>query len=114
KHALLDTDERLAYLTEVSKWYAEGLLDNDYFAVDKKTQATKVLNSQTGATYAPGGSGMGTWIPAFKETDPNVKFCSAPPMTPERGKYPKLSRMNVVYGKGAPGAAISTDCKNIE
>jgi len=113
KHGLIEPN-RLDYLTEARKWYEEGLLDSEFLVVDKNTQATKVMNSQVGATYAPGGSGMGTWIPAFQEIDPTVDFCSAPPMSPEKGRLAKFSRMNTIYGNSGPSAAISTACKNVE
>jgi putative aldouronate transport system substrate-binding protein len=70
-----------------------------------------MLNSQAGATWAPGGSGIGTWLPAMQKTDPNVNFVSAPPMSPEKGKVAELSRMNGLFESGA---AISTSCKKIE
>lgn len=113
KHGLIDAT-RLDYLTEARKWYEEGLLDSEFLVVDKNTQANKVLNGQVGATYAPGGSGMGTWIPALQETDPNIDFTSAPPMTPVKGRLAKFSKMNTIYGNSGPSAAISTACKNVE
>lgn len=105
---------RKAYLETMAKWYKEGLLDNDFFAVDKKTQATKVLNGECGATYAPGGSGIGTWLPAMRKTDPNVELVSAPPMSSKKGRYAKFSKMNTLYSDSGYSAAISTSCKNIE
>ena len=110
KNPIVD-DSRLAYLTEAKKWYDEGILDSEFLAVDKKTQASKMLNEQAGATWAPGGSGIGTWLPALREADPNVDFSSAPPMYPEKGRVSKYSKINQLYGSGA---AISTGCKNIE
>ena len=106
--------ERKAYLTEIRKWYAEGLLDNDYFAVDRNTQQTKVLNNLVGATYAPGGSGIGTWLPAMQKSDPSVRMVSASPMTPVKGRNSKFAKINDVYDKGGYSAAITTSCKNIE
>ena len=110
KNPVID-ETRLAYLTEAKKWYDEGILDSEFLAVDKKTQASKILNEQAGATWAPGGSGIGTWLPALRETDPNVDFVSAPPMYPEKGRVSKYSKINQLYGSGA---AISTACTNIE
>ncbi|MDL2228847.1 extracellular solute-binding protein [Treponema sp. OttesenSCG-928-L16] len=112
-HGLIQ-NERRAYLAEIRKWYAEGLLDNDYFAVDRNTQQTKVLNSIVGATWAPGGSGIGTWLPAMQKNDPSVRMVSAAPMTPVRGRNSKFARMNTIYSDSGYSAAISTSCKNIE
>jgi putative aldouronate transport system substrate-binding protein len=112
KHGLLDAENRKAFITEAAKWYAEGLLDSDYLVVDRNTQASKILNSESAVTWAPGGSGIGQWIPAFKEIDPNAGFSSAPPMTPERGRNAKFSQMNAILD--GSGAAITTSCKNVE
>jgi len=105
---------RKAYLENTAKWYKEGLLDNDFFAVDKKTQATKVLNNECGATYAPGGSGIGTWLPAMRKTNPSVELVSAAPMSSTKGKYSKFSKMDTLYTASGYSAAISTSCKNVE
>ena len=106
--------ERKNYLGTVSKWYKEGLLDNDYFAVDKKVQATKVLNNECGATWAPGGSGIGTWLPAMRKSNPQVELVSASQMTSKKGQYAKFARMNQVYSNSGYSGAISTSCKNVE
>ncbi len=106
--------ERKDYLEGTHRWYAEDLLDHDYFAVDKKTQATKVLNNLVGATYAPGGSGIGTWLPAMRKSDPAVNLISCAPMTPDAGRLSKFSKMNTIYSNSGYSAAISTACRDIE
>ena len=111
KHGLLDAEQRRAFLTEAAKWYAEGLIDSDYLVVDRNTQASKILNSEVAVTWAPGGSGIGQWIPAFKEIDPNAGFSSAPQMTPDKNRNSKFAQMNAVFDGG--GAAITTSCKNV-
>jgi putative aldouronate transport system substrate-binding protein len=111
-HGLIEP-ERRAYLTEIRKWYAEGLLDNDYFAVDRSTQQSKVLNSIVAVTWAPGGSGIGTWLPAMRKTDPSVELVSAAPMTPVRGRNSKFAKINAMFDGGG-SAAITTACKNVE
>jgi putative aldouronate transport system substrate-binding protein len=111
-HGLIEP-ERRAYLTEIRKWYAEGLLDNDYFAVDRSTQQSKVLNGIVGVTWAPGGSGIGTWLPAMRKTDPSVELVSAAPMTPVKGRNSKFAKINAMFDGGA-SAAITTSCKNVE
>lgn len=107
-------DARKNYLETVARWYKDGLLDNDYFATDKKVQATKVLNNECGITWAPGGSGIGTWLPAMRKTNADVELVSAPPMTPDKSRYSKFAQMNAIYGNSGNSAAISTSCKNVE
>lgn len=113
RHGLIDP-ARKNFLEGTAKWYKEGLLDNDYFAVDRNVQATKILNSVAAATYAPGGSGMGAWIPAFQQIDPSVKFTSSPPLSPVRGRNAKFSKMNAIYNDSGYSAAISATSKNVE
>ena len=107
-------DSRKDYLAFANKLYTEGLLDNDYLSVDKKSQAVKVLNNMIGATYAPGGSGIGTWLPALRAEDPSVEMVSARPISPSRDRLSKFAKMNSIYDKSGTSAAISTSCKNVE
>ncbi len=105
---------RKNYLEFTHKLYAEGLLDNDYLSVDKKSQAVKVLNNLCGATYAPGGSGIGTWLPAMQQSDPSIELVSARPISPDSNRYSKFAKMSTIYSNSGPSAAISTACKNVE
>jgi len=113
-HCGLIEPQRKTYLETVARWYKDGLLDNDYFAVDKKTQQTKMLNNEVGITYAPGGSGIGTWLPAMQKKNPDVKLVSAAPMTPDKSRYAKFAKMNTLYNNSGTSAAISKSCKNVE
>lgn len=112
-HGLYEASRR-DYLAYAAKLYKEGLLDSDYLSVDKNSQAVKVLNGLTGATYAPGGSGMGTWLPAMQQTDPSVKMVSARPISPSADRYSKFAKMSNIYADSGASAAISTNCKNVE
>ena len=113
KHGLLEPGRR-EFLTEMHKWYEEGLLDNDYLVVDKKTQASYVTTGRCAATYAPGSGGIGTWLPAMQEVDPSVELVSAPPVTSVKGQNAKFSRVNPVYSGSTSCPAITTSCENIE
>ncbi len=105
---------RKDYLAYTNKLYKEGLLDNDYLSVDKKSQAVKVLNNLTAATYAPGGSGIGTWLPAMQQTDPSVEMISARPISPDPNQYSKFAKMSTIYSNSGTSAAISSSSKNVE
>jgi hypothetical protein len=112
KHGLIEPN-RKDYLKYTAKLYKEGLLDNDYLSVDKKSQAVKVLNNMIAATYAPGGSGIGTWLPAMQKTDPSVELVSARPISPDASRYSKFAKMSTVYSNSGTSAAITTSCKNV-
>ncbi|MDY4611453.1 MAG: extracellular solute-binding protein [Sphaerochaetaceae bacterium] len=113
-HNGLIESTRKGYLEFTHKLYAEGLLDNDYLSVDKKSQAVKVLNNLCAATYAPGGSGIGTWLPAMQQSDPSVELVSARPISPDSSRYSRFAKMSTIYSNSGPSAAISTSCKNVE
>ncbi|MCI6674329.1 MAG: extracellular solute-binding protein [Sphaerochaetaceae bacterium] len=112
-HGYLDPQRR-QFLEYVHKLYAEKLLDNDYLAVDKKGLGVKILNNLAGAGYAPGGSGIGTWLPAMRKTDPSVELVSSRPISPSRDRLSKFAKMTAIYSDAGPSAAISTSCKNVE
>ena len=107
-------ENRREYLAFANKLYSEGLLDNDYLSVDKKSLGVKVLNNLVAGCYAPGASGIGTWLPALQKEDPSVKMVSARPISPEKDRYSKFAKMNSIYDASGTSAAISTSCKNIE
>ena len=108
-HGYLDP-QRKDFLEYVHKLYSEKLLDNDYLAVDKKGLGVKILNEVAWAGYAPGGSGIGTWLPAMRKTDPNVDLVSARPISPSRDRYSKFAKMTSIYSNAGPSAAITTSC----
>lgn len=110
KNGLVEST-RYNYLSTMHKWYSEGLLDNDYLVVDTKAMNSKMLNSTAAATYAPGGSGLGTWLPQMQATDPSVELVYTPPITSTKGKNAKFSKLNAVAD--GSGAAITTSCKHV-
>ncbi len=113
-HNGLIEPNRKDYLAFAAKLYKEDLLDNDYLSVDKKSQAVKVLNNLCGATYAPGGSGIGTWLPAMQQSDPSVQMSSARPISPDPNRYSKFAKMSTIYSNSGPSAAISSSSKQVE
>jgi len=113
KHGLIE-NSRKDYLAYTAKLYKEGLLDNDYLSVDKKSQAVKVLNNMIAGTYAPGGSGIGTWLPAMQQTDSSVELVSARPISPDSSRYSRYAKMSTIYSNSGTSAAISSSCKNVE
>jgi len=113
RYGLIESN-RKEYLAFAQKLYKEGLFDNDYLSVDKKSQAVKVLNGFCGATYAPGGSGIGTWLPAMQQSDPSVEMSSARPISPSRNQLSKFAKMSTIYSNSGYSAAISATSKNVE
>ncbi len=94
----------------LAKWYEEGLLDKNYLVNDNTIKESNILNGKSGATVAPGGSGLGKWLQTMKGKEFALKGIQYPN---EAGK--EVNRFVPLSSKYASyGAAISADCKNIE
>ena len=72
-----------------------------------------ILNSTTAIGYAPGGSGIGTWLPQMQKNDPTVTMSSAKPLSPVKGRNSMFAKMDTIYSNAGDSAAITTSCKNI-
>lgn len=107
-------ENRKEYLKFVNKLYEEGLFDNDYLSVDKNQLQVNVLNGLCAVAYAPGGSGIGTWLPAMRQSDPDVELVSSRPISPEKGRLSKFAKMNNIYDASGSSSAITTSCRNVE
>ena len=112
KSGLLEHN-RYDYLVFLNKLYTEGLLYSDYLTLDKKGMGNLILNSTTAIGYAPGGSGIGTWLPQMQKNDPSVTMASAKPLSPEKGRLAKFAKMDTLYSNAGASAAITTSCKDI-
>jgi putative aldouronate transport system substrate-binding protein len=101
------------WMTMMAQWYKEGLLDPDLPSMQTSQVAQKLSSGTSGATIAAVGSGMGTWTPAARQTNPKYELIALGP--PQRVKGEK-----VVYGNpsmpysGQNAVAISASCKNVE
>lgn len=98
-----------AYLTEMWKWYAEGLLDPDYVSQDQKGFEAKVVGDKVAAYSGLVNGHMGKFH-ALKKNDPSFKLIGLPFPVGPAGKSYGLRNPNVT----GQGIAISTNCKNKE
>lgn len=95
------------FLTEMAKWYKEGLLDKNFMSVDEKALDSAVLSGSTGATVAGLGGGIGKYLGAA--TTKGFDLCGAKYPVLNKGDKPMFSaRQNPYPGYGA---AISKNCK---
>ncbi|WP_405154689.1 extracellular solute-binding protein [Paenibacillus sp. FSL K6-0108] len=72
------------FLTMFHRWYQEGLIDPDFATNDQKTYDAKILSSQAGAFFTFIGGGVGRYLPALQETDPNANLTAT--------QYPVLNK----------------------
>ena len=54
------------YLTTMNRWYKEGLLDKEFATINGSAANARMLEGQSGATYAFIGGGMGPLLNAWK------------------------------------------------
>lgn len=104
------TPEYKEFLKTMNKWYEEGLLDNNFTGSDSKMVDSSILNGKAGATVGALGGGIGKWLNS--KPDDKYDLVGAPWPVLNKGERHKFSsRQNKVSGYGA---AISTNCKNVD
>lgn len=107
------TPEFKTELEYLHKLYADGLLDKNFNATDKKAQDSNMLNGKSGATYGAGGSNIGVWIPTAQTKDPKYDLVAAKFPVQKKGDKPHF--MNYTSGIDRnTQAAITTKCKDVE
>lgn len=101
------------YITEMARWYKEGLIDSEYSAVDKKVLDANMTNDISGATIAYVGSSMGNYL-AVKKDDPNFNLVAAPWPSKSEGT-PNYIGTNLNRRTGNDvGTVITTKCKDVD
>lgn len=96
----------------MSRWYKEGLLDNDF-----ATNSTNIIDAQmtdgtSGARIGFIGSTMGVYMNMMKDKDKRYSLVAAPYPVKNKGDVQTVSNLN--YDAQQPYAAITTECKNPE
>ena len=97
----------------MAKWYREGLIDPDLMSIQTALQNTKMTNGTAGSTVASGGSGIGTWTPAARQTNPRYEIIAIADPVERAGQKLIYSIPNQNYS-GQDCAAISGTSKNVE
>lgn len=106
-------DEWKEYLTQMHKWYNEGLIDKNIASFDQTVHTANILNGRVGATFGSAGGGVGKWMNAKKTTDATFKVIGVPYPVAQKGEVPKFANQENVY-HAASSYAISGQCKNPE
>lgn len=98
------------FITEMEKWYSEGLIDKDFASNSKEQTDTRMLTGKSGATYGLIGSGMGNLLSAA----PDDKYALAAAKYPslEKGGKSEMGAKDSKYYE--PAYLISSTCKNKE
>lgn len=98
------------YLTEMAKWYQEGLIDPEFSTQDSKQFESKMTNDVGGAYYGSLSGNLGKFLSAKKD-DPTYDLIPVPmPKAPDGNIYVAVN----AFGKLVPhGASISATNKHI-
>lgn len=98
------------FLTEMNKWYEEGLLDNNITTLDATTFDAKMTNGTSGAANAGVGGGLGKWLGLMKDANPSYDLVAVPYPSLHKGEKAMFNGITGIYG--GSGAAISADSKH--
>lgn len=101
------------YLTLLHDWVAKGLVDPDFAVQDSKTFDAKVSSGTAGAYLHSVGGGMGKYITATKQNNPDAKLTAVKFPVINKGDEPKFGFYQPPY-IDAQSALISKSCKNID
>ncbi|WP_127590753.1 extracellular solute-binding protein [Paenibacillus lautus] len=94
-----------SYLETMSKWYAEGLIDQDYAATDGTLKDAKVTNNQVGAFSGYMGSSLGRYSELMLKSNPDVELVGAPNVVLKKGDTPLLGQKDSPFN--GFGAAVT-------
>lgn len=100
------------FLTLFSRWFAEGLLDQDFASQDGAAFDAKVTSGRIGSFLGTAGSGMGKYLGLMKD-EPSFKLVGAPYPTLVKGETPMFGHKDFNYTPGG-SVAITTQSENVE
>lgn len=102
------------FLTLMNKWYTEKLIDQDIATMKQGDILTaKITNGEAAAIHGYAGSGIGTYMNAVAETNPDYDLKGVKYPVLNAGDQPEMGHLENKY-VGGSSAAISTSCKDIE
>lgn len=101
------------YVEQMRKWYADGILDSDYFAQESKALNAKITTGKVGAFVASAGGDMGSLLPTMQSTDPSYDLSGTKYPVMEKGDTPRFGQMDFAYYPMV-SISISSQCKNVE
>lgn len=103
------------FLAEMSKWYAEGLIDANYLQSTSDSRNAAISSGEAGALWGAVGGGIGKFMEALVDSGAQPEFEVIGVRTPvlNEGDKPMVGYKADNAGSNS-GYAISTNCKNVE
>ena len=102
------------FLTEIHKWYSEGLIDSEYASANSSMIDSKMITDVGGSYIGYVGGGMGKYIAASRKTNPNYSLVGAPWPTHNGGAAYSGDPHQLEIGSAGIGMAISAKAKNVD
>ncbi|MDR3120434.1 MAG: extracellular solute-binding protein, partial [Clostridiales bacterium] len=100
------------FLAEMSKWYAEGLIDSEFASIDSKMMDSKITGDQVG-TFRGNTASFEKYMNLMEDSIPDVMWRGVPFPKDTAGKdyaYDE-NRVRLVWGQGV---GVTTGSKNPE
>ncbi len=105
------TNEYKEFITTLSQWYKEGLLDPDFASVDKTTVQAKFSTGEAGVSLQMVNN-LTNCVDSNAGTDYAVLALES--LVLNKGDEPKFSQQSIQKFDGGMCYAVSTTCSNIE
>lgn len=101
------------FITEMAKWYKEGLIDSEFAALEKTVYDSYMSGDISGATINYVGSGMSAYLSANKDNS-EYNLVAAPWPSKTTGATAYNPRQMLRQGGDDQGTALTTSCKDID
>lgn len=99
------------FLTEMAKWYAEGLIDPDFAAIDGASAKSLITTDVAGSYFGSLAGNLGGYNAALKEVVPEGQIVGAPWIKAADGKAYQQEAEHAKALTGF-GAIVTTACKD--
>lgn len=101
------------FLSEMQKWYQEGILDEDILTINDERVHTKMRDGACGIAFGWIGANMERWIKEGKELDPNYEVIGLKPPTIQRGETSKFGNYYSPFSHIGVAVSASSDKKEL-
>lgn len=106
-------DSFLSFLTEMNRWYSEGLLTINAAVIDDDIVLKNIRSGESGVFCGAGGSQMSRYLQMMEDSDTGFDLVAVPFPTKNKGETPQFGRTSAKYSSVAC-AAISATSEHAE
>ena len=99
------------FLTTMTRWYSEGLMEKDLASIDNNILAAKMSSGKSALAFGTGGQ-LGQWLSAGQGSNPGYTLRALKYATPEKGSQAEFGFKESLIG--GSGCAITQQCSDPE